>query len=195
MKTVYFILTIFLSIQLFAQIPTDNFEIGDKAPTFIGVDQSGNKLKSKEILENQKILLVFYRGNWCPHCRKHLASLQENLDELLAKGVHVIVVTPETAENIEQTEKKLKTSFSIVHDTNNKIMNKYKVAYEVNKENVGGGYFNILVKTTEYNAADNNVLPVPATYLIDQNGLFSYVQYDSNYKNRADFGEVMKLVE
>ena len=194
MKHTLLIFVLIFSSYLSAQIPTDNFEVGDKAPAFSGIDQSANKLKSKEILENQKILLIFYRGNWCPHCRKHLASLQENLDELVAKGVYVIVVTPETAEKIEETEKKLKTNFAIIHDTNNKIMNKYKVAFEVNKDNVGGGYFNTLLKTTEYNDTNNNVLPVPATYLIDQNGEFIYVQYDPNYKERSDFDEVMGML-
>lgn len=191
MKGLLFMLTVFVSMNLSAQTAKDKFEVGDKAPAISGVDQFGKKIKSKEILENHKILLVFYRGNWCPHCRKHLASLQEHLEEFTEKGVYVIVVTPETVEKAQETTRMLKAGFSIIHDVNNKIMNKYGVAFEVNKENVGGGYMGTLMKTSEYNAEGNNVLPVPATYLIDQNGTFSYVQFDPNYKKRADFKELM----
>ena len=188
------LIVFFFSIGAMAQINNVHLNIGDHAPQIIGVDQNGKTINSLEILKEHKILLVFYRGNWCPHCKKHLSSLQDHLNKFTKKGVYVLVVTPETVERTIETQKKFKTSFSILHDKNNKIMNDYKVAYEVNEESVPN-YFNAITKKiAAYNVENNNVLPVPATYLIGQDGKIMYVQYDPDYKNRSDFSEILKTL-
>ena len=190
----FLVIIIFCSFHLSGQISPDNFSIGDIAPDISGVDQNGKTLSSSDILKDHKILLIFYRGYWCPHCRKHLASVQKHLDEFVKKGVYVIVVTPETVEKTMETSEKIKANFSIVHDVGNKIMNNYDVAFEVNTENVPSYYNFVSKKVVEYNIENNNVLPVPATYLIDLNNKFLYVQYDPDYKKRSDLEEILNTL-
>jgi len=194
MKKTVSILALMISLNLSAQIDNEHLKVGELAPEITGVDQNGKKINSTDILKYNKILLVFYRGNWCPHCKKHLASLQERLDEFIEKGVYVLVVTPETVERTKQTSEMWHINFSIVHDVGNKIMNDYKVAFEVNQDNVPNYYGIVSKRVAEYNVENNNVLPVPATYIIGQDGKISYVQYDPNYKNRSDFSEILKTL-
>lgn len=184
----------FCSFHLPAQVSPNNFSINDTAPDISGVDQNGKILSSYDILKDHKILLIFYRGYWCPHCRKHLASVQKHLDEFVKKGVYVIVVTPETVEKTIETSENIKANFSIVHDVGNRIMNDYGVAFDVNTENVPSYYNFVSKKVPEYNTDNNNVLPVPATYLIDFNNIFLYVQYDPDYKNRSDLEEILNIL-
>ncbi len=134
---------------------------------------------------------MFYRGNWCPYCRKHLASLQKNLEKLKNKGIFVIVVTPEKVDKIEDTTAKFNATFSIIHDTDTKIMNNYKVAFEVNSENVPNYFEFTLRKVREYNETANNILPVPTTYLIDKSHKISYVHYHPDYSKRSNFMEII----
>ena len=194
MKKLVLVMILFLSVSAISQINSEHLIVGETAPQILGVDQNGKEINSSEILKDHMILVVFYRGNWCPHCKKHLKSLQEHLKEFTKKGVYVMVISPETIEKTKETQKKLKTSFSIIHDKDNKIMNDYKVAFEVNEENVPN-YFNLITKKiAAYNVENNNVLPVPATYLIGQDGKIIYVQYDPDYKNRSDFNEILKTL-
>ncbi len=194
MKQLLFLVFLFSAFNMKSQINNEYLQIGDQAPEIAGVDQNGLIINSTEILKSNKILMVFYRGNWCPHCKKHIGSLQDHLSEFTKKGVYVMVVTPESVDKTKETAEKWDTNFSIIHDVDNKIMIDYKVAFEVNKENVPNYYGFVTNKVAEYNVANNNVLPVPATYIIDQDGKISYVQYDPNYKNRSDFSEILKLL-
>jgi peroxiredoxin len=194
MRELLFIIICFISFQVTAQISSDNFIIGDIAPYIKGIDQNGKMINSSDILKNHKILLIFYRGYWCPHCRKHLASAQKHLDEFIKKGVYVIVVSPETVMKTIETSEKIKANFSIVHDEGNKIMNDYGVAYEVNDENVLSYYGFVSKKVAKYNVENNNVLPVPATYLIDFNSKFLYVHYNPDYKKRSDLEEILNIL-
>ncbi len=174
-----------------SQIDNNFLKIGENAPKIVGVDQFNSEIDSDKILKDKKILVLFYRGNWCPYCKKHLASLQENLDKFTEKGVQVIVVTPEKVAKVKETAKKWKSTFSIIHDSENKIMNDYKVAFDVNKENVPNYFEFTLKRVREYNEEDNNVLPVPATYLIDKNHKISYVHYNPDYSKRSNLKEIL----
>ena len=188
------VLLILFSINLYSQITNDYLKVGEKAPVIVGVDQFGNTINSGQLINKQKVLLVFYRGYWCPYCRKHLASLQENLESLTQNGVFVIVVTPEKAEIIKGTSKDLEVSFSIIHDKNNQIMDDFKVSFEVNKLNVPSYFGFTQKKIEEYNVEGNNTLPVPATYLIDKSGKIIYVHYNPDYHERSDFKEILKMI-
>ena len=191
---IFIILAIVLSTNSFSQINNDHLNIGEKAPSIIGVDQFDQAINSAEVLKEQKVLLVFYRGNWCPYCRKHLASLQENLESLTQKGVFVIVVTPEKIERTKETSNDLNATFSIIHDINNKIMHDYKVAFDVNERNVTSYFGFTQKKIAAYNTENNNTLPVPATYLIDSEGKIEYVHYNPDYHERSDFNEIIKMI-
>jgi len=187
----YFFFFLFVTTSIFSQINNEHLNVGEKAPAILAKDQNGKLINSNDILKNKKILLVFYRGNWCPYCRKHLASLQENLNELHKKNVFVMVVTPEKPTKNLETQDKLKTHFSIIHDTDNTIMTAYKVAYKVDKSTVTSFYNHVQNKIAAYNDANSEVLPVPATYLIDTNGKIIYVQYNADHRIRSDIKEVI----
>jgi peroxiredoxin len=175
-----------------SQINNEHLKIGEIAPKISGIDQFGNKINSDEILEKNQILLIFYRGNWCPYCNKHLKSLEENLQNLQAKNIKVLLVSPEKQAKINETSVKFHNSFSIIYDSDDIIMNNYKVAFNVTKENVPKYFEFTLKKVMEYNEKENFVLPVPATYLIGKDKKIKYVQYDPDYKNRSNIEDVLR---
>lgn len=107
--------------EVTSQIDNNYLKVGEEAPIIKGVDQFNSEINSTKILQDKKILLLFYRGNWCPYCKKHLVSLQQNLEKFIKKGIYVIVVTPEKVEKIKETTSKFNSKFSIIHDFNNKI--------------------------------------------------------------------------
>ena len=48
------------------------------------------------------------------------------------------------------------------------------------------------IDLTVANGNDDQLLPVPATYIIEQNGLVKYFHYDTDYKSRANAEEILK---
>ena len=183
---------VFFSLSGLVAQENQALEVGQDAPRIQGVDQNGAAVDSDEILKEEKILLVFYRGNWCPYCQKHLASLEKNLVALKEKGIRVLVVSPERAEKTAETSDKLGAHYSIIHDEQNKIMKDYQVLYEVNQDNVPRYYAKVDELVTEYNGADNKVLPIPATYLIGKDGKVAFVHFDPDYSKRSNVEDLIE---
>src|SRR5262245_50362172 len=96
MKRILFALLIgFISVPGFAQEKPEGLFINSKAPDFKGVDQSGTELNLKDLRKLGPVVLVFYRGYWCPYCSKYLKTLEDSLQLVKEKGAQVVAITME----------------------------------------------------------------------------------------------------
>ncbi|MCX2574777.1 peroxiredoxin-like family protein [Pedobacter sandarakinus] len=182
------VLTSILGLNVSAQ---KGLAAGAKAPTFMGVDQNGNKIDLQNILKkHQSVVLFFYRGQWCPYCNKQIKELQDSLQLLTAKNAYVIGVTPETADNIAKTIKKTKAGFSIIQDKDDEIMKAYGVNFMMDDATFAK-YKGFGVDLEMNNGNTRHTLPVPATYIIDRSGKIKFVYFDPNYKKRASISNIL----
>ena len=121
--------------------------------------------------------------------QEHL-QIGEKAPEIQSRDQNGMIIDSKAI--LKETQEKFGVTYSIVHDDSNKIMNDYKVAFDVNPKNVTNYYDKVYELVNEYNGPDNAVLPVPATYLIGKDGLIQYVQYDPDYKKRSDISELLE---
>lgn len=158
---------------------------GDKAPDFTGYDQTGKQVTLKKFLENGPVVLFFYRGKWCPVCSRYLNSYQDSLNIITDQGVSFVAITPESIEHVEQTVKFHKLTYTVIYDCMEQIMKDYDVMFNVTK-----AYQDKILASFSTDIAENNGhspahLPVPATYIINRQGIITAVQFDPDYAKRA----------
>ncbi|WP_051718889.1 peroxiredoxin-like family protein [Hymenobacter sp. IS2118] len=158
--------------------------VGTVAPAFKGKDATGKPIELKQLLKKGPVVLYFYRGQWCPYCNKQLSQLQDSLQLLTAKGAQIVVVTPETQENISKTVEKTKAAFPIVQDQGFVIMKAYNTAFTVDPA-TALKYKGFGVDLQKANAASDDVLPVPATYVIGRDGRIKFTYFNPDYKQRV----------
>lgn len=192
MKKILSIL-VFLSCHFMtlAQEAPEGLFIGSKAPDFKAKDQRGNEVRLKDLLKDGKVVLVFYRGQWCPYCNRELKKLEDSLQLIIGKGATLVAVTPEKPDNIAKTVEKTGATFSILYDAKLRIMKAYDVDFEV-PENTVTRYRNAGIDIAENNGDNGKFLPVPAVYIIDKESNITYRFFDSDYKKRPDVKEILK---
>lgn len=183
-----------ISFNSFSQDNPTGLNLDDKAPNFKANDQSGKSVDLKSLLTKGPVVLVFYRGQWCPYCNRYLSALQDSLSLITAKGATVVAVTPEINENISKTIEKSDASFPILHDNGLTIMKNYKVIFEVDKitiERYKGYGIDFNAANGENNGAN---LPVPAVYVIDKSGKIIYKHFDPDYRRRSSIAEIINIL-
>jgi peroxiredoxin len=158
---------------------------GDKAPFFTGYDQAGKTVDLKMLLEKGPVVLFFYRGIWCPVCSRYLNNYQDSLNIITDQGFNVVAITPESIEYVEQTVKMHKIMFTVIYDCQEKIMNDYDVMFSVTKAYQDRILTSLSTDIAKNNGHDPAHLPVPATYIINKQGIITAVQFDPDYQKRA----------
>lgn len=192
MKSFFTIAILLFSVlSATAQEAPEGLFIGSKAPDFKAKDQRGNEIRLKDLLKNGKVVLVFYRGQWCPYCNRELKKLEDSLQLIIGKGATLVAVTPEKPDNITKTVEKTGATFSIICDEKLKIMKAYDVDFEV-PENTVTRYRNAGIDIEDNNGTNGKYLPVPAVYIIDKESNITYRFFDSDYRKRPDIKEILK---
>jgi len=158
---------------------------GDKAPYFTGYDQAGKTVDLKMLLEKGPIVLFFYRGIWCPVCSRYLNNYQDSLNIITDQGFSVVAITPESIEYVEQTVKMHKITFTVIYDCQEKIMNDFNVMFSVTKAYQDKILSSLSTDIAKNNGHDPAHLPVPATFIINKQGIITAVQFDPDYQKRA----------
>jgi len=169
-------------------------KVGDKAPYFTGYDQKGKHIDIKMLLEKGPIVLFFYRGKWCPVCSRYLNNYQDSIHFITDQGVNFVAITPESIENVEQTVKFHNISFTVIYDCQEKIMKDYDVIFNVTKEYQDKVLAMLSTDIALNNGRDAARLPVPATYVINREGIIVAVQFDPDYNNRASIKWMLKNI-
>ena len=70
----------------------DAVRVGDRAPNFELPNARGERVRLSAALASGPVVLVFYRGAWCPYCNTYLRALQEGLQELTALGATLVAI-------------------------------------------------------------------------------------------------------
>lgn len=191
MKILLITAILLISFTSYGQNEKSRILVGEKAPLFKAMDQNGKTIISSEILVHEQLIVVFYRGQWCPLCNKHLSHLQDHVGDFNKAGARLVAISPEIPASVETTIDKTKAEYSILHDVDYKIMKEYGVDFVLPQKMVEK-YKEYGIDLTVSNGNDDQTLPVPATYVIGKDGIVKYVQYDPDYKNRSNADEILK---
>ena len=190
-KVFILIAFLFACSSSFAQEKPEGLFINSKAPDFKATDQYGKEIRLKDVLKDSLVVLIFYRGQWCPYCNKQLKKLEDSLQLIKDKGARLIAITPEKPEYIAKTVEKTKASYPLLYDKDMKIMKAYRVAFEVDDRTVSR-YKNADIDLAAANGQKEKIyLPVPAVYIISKEGNILYRYFDFDYKKRASVQEIL----
>ena len=189
-KLILTLSVLIIALSIHAQNGPKGLNVNDKAPGFSVKDQEGKNITLKEQLKRGPVVLVFYRGQWCPYCNRQLKNLEDSLALITAKGGKLIAITAEKPENINKTIAKTKASYSILFDDSLKIMRSYDVAFAVDPK-MKERYKGYGIDFDEVNGNNGANLPVPAVYVINKEGIIVYKYFDVDYKNRAVIKDIL----
>lgn len=178
-----------ISVESIANL--GKIEKGSQAPDFKGKDQNGETIHLSNILKDEQVVLIFYRGYWCPYCTKHLASFVDNLDTLKSLNTRIIAIAPEGSKNTLQTAEKTGLDISFISDSSNEILNKYGVGFTVN--DAYNKRFSDWkgVTIAEENGQESGTLPIPATFIIGKDGIVKWSHFDPDYSNRSTIEDIL----
>ncbi len=192
MKNVLFIALLFFALSpIKAQ---QALPLNSIAPVFSAKTAQGKQIDLAKLNNEKQVVIMFYRGQWCPHCNKQLSELQDSLQFITDLGATVIAISPEKPEAIEKTVEKTGVSFDIIHDENHKIMDLYNVTYAMTKAKYAM-YKAYGVDINKASGNDDYALPVPATYIIGKNGKIKGAFFDDDYKKRMSVKQILEVLK
>jgi peroxiredoxin len=176
-------------------LPKHALKVRDTAPDFILPDAHGQLVRLRSLLHQGPVVLVFYRGGWCPYCNLHLRGFQRALPRLKEPGAQVVAISPQLPDNSLSMQEKNELAFPVLSDVGNKVARQFGIVFELSDELLE------LYRQSGHPLEEANgkggkkELPVPATFLVDRKGIIRLAHVDVDYTSRLDPDEVVEALK
>jgi len=95
------------------------------APNFKTVDPSGNDFELYRALRERAVILVFYRGYWCNHCREQLSEINNRLKDFERLGAEVVAISADRPLEASLIKNFLSLKFTVLPDADWEIFGLY----------------------------------------------------------------------
>ena len=158
---------------------------GDQAPDFVLPNVHGANKQLSELLKDGPVILNFYRGGWCPFCNLEFKALTDIMPLIKEKGASLIGISPELPDVSLSTIEKHNLPFEVLSDVGNKIADRYGLIMTVFEE-IRPLYTQWGIDLPAANGDDSYQLPIPATYVIKQDGTIQACYVNKNYTSRME---------
>ncbi|NET48873.1 MAG: AhpC/TSA family protein [Merismopedia sp. SIO2A8] len=168
-------------------------QVGDELNNFVLPNQVGVLKRLTELRQLGPVVIVFYRGGWCPYCNLELRAYQQILPQIKAAGAQLVAVTPELPDSSLSTIEKNELEFEAISDFGADYAKAIELAFTLPEE-LREVYANLGGDLEKFNGAGNFNLPIPATLVVDTDGKIAFAHVDVNYTTRANPEDVLSVV-
>lgn len=102
-------------------------KIGDPAPEFSALDESGKDWKSAEHVGKKIVVVYFYPADMTGGCTKQACGFRDDLSKLKQKGVEVVGVSGDSVRNHTLFRKAHNLNFTLLADTEGRVAEAFGV--------------------------------------------------------------------
>lgn len=172
---------------------TKPLEKGQKVPevTLKGLD--GKDVSLASLHQEKSLVIVFFRGGWCPICTKHTQQLIKVYPELKEKGFEMIGVSPDSVESTKANVDKSSIPFSLYSDSELNATSGFGLAFKVDDATVTK-YKGFGIDLEKASGQTHHALPIPAIYVVSKEGVVTFAHSNPDYRQRLDAKDLLKEI-
>ncbi|CCH50122.1 Alkyl hydroperoxide reductase/ Thiol specific antioxidant/ Mal allergen (fragment) [Pseudodesulfovibrio piezophilus C1TLV30] len=116
------------------------------------------------------------------------------MPEIHELGASLAAISPETEDNSLSTAEKNALTFDVLHDDGNVVATSFGLVFTVGEE-LKAIYKGFGIDLEKSNGDASYTLPIPATYVIRQDGTVAYHFAEVDYTKRLDPTEVVQALK
>jgi len=161
-------------------------KIGDSMPSFVLPDESAQTVPLEELLDRGPVAVIFHRGHWCPYCRININALVE-VHKALPASAEIVAIMPDRQKFVADLKRQSQVPFPILIDADNGYAMSLNltiwVGAEIQKMMEG--------RAPTFQGNSSWVLPIPATFVVGQDGLIRARFVDPDYRNQMMISDML----
>jgi peroxiredoxin len=162
---------------------------GEPMPPFILPDETGHMVSLQDLTAAGSVAVTFHRGHWCPYCRININALVQAHRKVSEEGGQIVAIMPDRQQFSSELKIKGELPFPILTDMDNGYALSLNLAIWVGDEiqKMMTGRQNL----PEYQGNNSWMLPIPATFVVGQDGRIKARFVDPDYRKRMAIDDLL----
>ena len=166
---------------------------GEPMPPFAMPDEQGQMVTLDDLLREGRLAMTFHRGHWCPYCRINTKAFAEAQERIASGGARLAAIMPERQQFAAQFKAEGQVRYPVLTDIDNGYALSLNLAIWVGDEMQrileSGGR-----QLPDYQGNNAWVLPIPATFVVAQDGIIAARFIDPDYRKRMAIEDLLSAL-
>ena len=173
---------------------------GQQAPSFVVRSADNEKFAFNPESLVRPVVIIVFRGGWCPYCNMHLSELRTVVPEISALGIDVLFLSGDRPDLLyaslaTDTQEAIgDLDYRIYSDADVQAAIALGIAFRASDRTINRRHEKSQ-DIGESSMERHGLLPVPAVFVIDKSGLIRFVFVESNYKVRLPADELLTIAQ
>ncbi|XZE20728.1 redoxin domain-containing protein [Pirellulaceae bacterium SH449] len=173
---------------------TKPLEIRATVPDVELTGMDGKAVKLSSLYSSKPLVVVFFRGGWCPICTRHTQELIKVYPKVQEIGAELIGVSPDSVENSKSNHEKNSVPFPLYSDAQVVASRAFGLAFRVDDQTFTK-YKGFGIDLESASGYQHHALPIPAVYVINQEGKIVFAHSDPDYRQRLESRKILAALE
>jgi peroxiredoxin len=175
-----------------AAMGKDAPKVGEALPPFMMPDHDGHLVSLSDLHADGPLVVVFHRGHWCPYCRMTIATLVENQRQIAPAGI--VAISAETQRFTRKIRAEVDAGFAFLSDIDAAYAASIGLAISIDAP-LRALFERSGKRVPDFQGTKDWVLPVPAVFVVNRDGLITARHVDPDYRRRMEVDELVDAVE
>jgi peroxiredoxin len=172
-------------------VPNGAVAVGDTLAPFTLTDATGAPVSLDQLVEGGPVVIVFYRGGWCPYCNVALRTYQRDLvPELAGFGARLVAISPQSPDESLSTAEKADLDITVLSDPGNRVAQGIGIVFQQADE-VLEAQRQLGLDLARVNAEGSTRLPRPTVLIVDAARTVRFVDVQPDYTARTEVADIL----
>jgi peroxiredoxin len=169
-------------------------KLGDSAPDFILPDAHGEPVRLYSLLHDGPVVVVFYRGGWCPYCNTEIHELVAAYPEFQKRGVALVAASVDTPDAEAKLHATYSIPFAVLSDSDAAMIEAFHVVKHVEGDELAK-MKSFGVDLEQYSGKTHHEIAMPSLFLIDRAGIVRWAHSDQDFKVRPSVAQMLAAID
>ncbi len=168
-------------------------DIGEHIPDLHVMNHLGQHQNTEQLFKDQKTLLVFYRGGWCPYCNQHIYDVTKAYQQFQEHGVQVVFVSVDHPTSAAKTKASYEIPFPVLSDSSLALVTFFNVLNPLDDAYLEKlKSFNIDIEGAS--GKTHHTLPHPALFAIDEDMKIQFSHVNTDHTQRVSIEQMHSVL-
>lgn len=167
---------------------------GKKVPDFNLNAHNGEPINLEVLLEEAPLLVIFYRGGWCPYCNVQIRQLTEAYPEFKKRGVFPVLISVDEIDGAALASRSYEIPFAVLSDPKLSAHMAFDVVMEIDAETYKQ-YQGYGIDLEAWSGQSHHKIAVSSAFVVDESGMVKWAHTSKDYKTRPSPEQLLQVID
>jgi len=157
-------------------------------------DHTGKTTSFDALRKKGPLLVIFYRGGWCPYCNRQIYQLTKAWPDFKKRGVTPVLISVDKPDAAALASRTYEIPFPVLSDPDLIAHDIFKVTMKLDDALIPK-YKEYGITLEDWSGQSHHKFAVSSAFIVNKKGIVEWSHSSKDYKTRPSVKQLLQLLD